>query len=104
MVPVSPVLQFVNTLTEARLSGTSKGQTVRALAFLHALVKMVGLGQFYVCEPVWTWAPDDGIEPTVPSVACGKHEDIIDPKYVSMGYADRMTWYELICTAEGCRP
>lgn len=77
---------------------------MRALAFLHALVKMLSAGHLYVCEPVWSWGPDDRVEPTVPSVACGKQEVPIDPRYADQGWTETLVWYEITCTPDGCWP
>ncbi len=70
---------------------------MRALSFLHALFRMISVGHLYSCEPVWTWKPEDGAEPTEESVACGRHEDPVERRP-----SDKLIWYEITCTPSGC--
>ena len=77
---------------------------MRLIALLYAMAKMVSTGHLYSCDPVWTWGPKDGLEPTEESVACGRREEPVDPALVKNGHADKLVWYEIMCTSEGCWP
>ena len=70
------------------------------IAYLFALMKLAEAGSLLECERVWT--SKDGGPTDVPSVGCGKHEVFTDPDLVRRGYADRMTWYDVVCTPDGC--
>lgn len=72
---------------------------MRLLALIHALAKMAAVGHLYSCEPVWTWRPGDGMEPTEESVACGRSDEPVSGRP-----GQYMTWYAITCTPKGCWP
>lgn len=72
---------------------------MRMLALFYAIAKMASMGELHMCEQVWA---SDASATDIPAVACGKHEEPIDPAFIGKGYTEVLTWYDVVCTPDGC--